>query len=172
MTGKKLKERKAAAIVFIGLLSIPFVPILSATTVSSDKPLTATVDLVIKNMGFYEGYKDGCWELNAYAVVENLGDSNVTMPIELTWTIQRLTTQKIVASGTVYFTDTMPSGGWAEQELTHARHLPNFGLFIMTCEVNPNHTINETNYDNNIHSGLFLSLFGTWFPKIMEPHAI
>jgi len=169
MFGHTKKIVRIVAVVLIVLMCIPMLQASSnrKQNVLGEKPCSANVgrpDLAFQKIGFYTIYGDHGLEVYAYANVVNNGNESA-YGIDVLYSVNRLPFMRTVSTDTIHVSDGLPPGGSVFLCLTYSRYLPKIGVFRMTCEVNPERTINESTYDNNILARNFLDLFGFWFPS-------
>jgi hypothetical protein len=158
----------ASVALVLGLLCVPsvsaFVNVANEyrtqiSDTSMDKP-----DLTITDIR-YGPYGDTgqIWVIST--AVYNIGNATAKGEIYITYTIRRLPSFFPVRADTVggYEPGLIPGSGLFYL-LEDASNLPKFGFFRVICEVNPDHIIEETNYENNRVTQNFLVLFGFWLP--------
>lgn len=122
-------------------------------------------DLKVESIGFLWNYGEHGCEVYAFAAVVNDGNESAVGPITLSYSVKRLATAKTVASDSLLVAGHLSVGETVIPCLTHSRYLPKLGLFRLTCEVNPGRTVNESEYQNNMLSGVYLDFCGLWFPR-------
>jgi hypothetical protein len=165
----------AGAIVLIAALF--FIPAFSASisqdllsndlrNLSVEKPssmVTGKPDLIVLNMGFAP-YGDNGRDMVACATIKNIGDLKVVEDLYLKYTFTRLIYKTITNIDTtwMYIGGGLKPGAEVYWSLIYEGELPKFGFFEFKCTINPNKTIEESNYDNNELSQKYLAFLGHW----------
>lgn len=172
--GKLMKTSKnykiSSIMLVLGLLCVPSISAVVIPRISENKvtferqtPLNSgKPDLAMDSIGFVPiGDAQVDWVVDCSII--NIGNGTAYGDINLAYTIRRLFSFIPVQSDTLYSSQSgLPPGQWTDFALSSNKVLPKFGFFRVTCEVNPDRTINESNYDNNKGAQNFLVLFGYW----------
>jgi hypothetical protein len=156
------------AVVCIALFLFSLVQALSwRPTVLAVKPMPVregSPDLIFESTGFKKNYGPHGFEIIGYAIVRNNGTEFAEGRVDLEYSIKRLAFHSVVANGTLLVSSVgLNPGESIFVELTHVKYLPKFGLFTLTCNVNPDRMVNESNYGNNEVKKLCFAFFRIWF---------
>lgn len=162
--------------IFIGAVVLVtylfFIPVLPASTSLSNvhHPVESSVeqpDLIVEQIGFAP-YGDSGLEDVAYIVIKNIGSTRSKEEISYKYTFTKMLFGIIPIRIVRTHTDSMIyEGGLGPQEtcsgaLIYENELPKFGVYKFSCTVNPDLTNEESNYNNNELSQLFIAFFGQW----------
>ena len=119
-------------------------------------------DLTIQGIG-YGSWGDAGQQHVVSTTIINIGNGNAIGEIDVKYIIKHLFSLIPVQSNMVdAYNFGLPPDHTSFYILEDVINLPRFGFFRVTCEVNPNRLIEESNYDNNNASQNFLVLFGYW----------
>jgi hypothetical protein len=173
---RNLSKKCAFVGVIILVVNLFFIPTLSAnisqnypqnhrTELFVEKPVSSggKPDLIVLRIGFAPSGNNGR-DMVAYATIKNIGDLKVVENLYLKYTFTRLIYKIITNIDTTW----MWIGGGLEPgeevywDLISEDRLLKFGFFEFKCTINPNKTIEESNYDNNELSQKYIAFFGQW----------
>lgn len=161
------KRRFLGMILVLALIVIPSINALTVTGTTINKKQVPSnsgeSDLIIESIN-YGTIGDGQDVHVVGGMIKNIGDAPAIGDIGISYTIRRLPSMINVKSSTGYMHGGIMPGTDVSFTIGDAHGLPAFGFFRVTCEVNPNHSIGESNYDNNQASQNFLVLFQVWIP--------
>jgi hypothetical protein len=162
-----MKNGHVIKVVLVIFLSFPIMQSLvcenrmqSGASVTS---ATAGPNLQIQQTGFLRRYGSYGFEIILYSTVVNTGDEAAVGPIVVEYNITRLSTRKMVANDSFLASSSLAPGDTVFLEMNRVKYLPKFGLFRVSCEVNPGRVVNETDYDNNKVQQLHVAVFDVWF---------
>jgi len=159
--------------VLIAILSLVLlVPSISAVTYQKFNPMEFDKpDLVIVGLSHHPDTV--MWQNVICCTVKNIGNTTVTGFVDLKVEIKRvyfgifLNNKSIQHySVNMYSTHGLPPGESWEQDFALDIDLPFWGFFRLYCWVNPNHTIEESNYSNNFYQQQVHVRFGNWIGAI------
>ena len=164
---KRVSGLALVLIVFICVTPVIAMPILRqipqediAQTSNEELPDLVIEQFVVSHHGDYPHYPG-----SIEAVIKNVGNVSTEFTEFSVWYwIGRLISLgQVGPSGTngLMYTTLRP-GDWAGVPLISERDTPKFGIFIIKAVVNPERTIQESNYDNNKYWHLAKVFFGRW----------
>ena len=148
-----LKRSLIVGIVFL-FLSTTCLPVLA----SEGKPDLIIEDIVTKPYNpFVDKYS---------CKVKNVGNETTNDWIMVTVTVKRLflgifplRTVRFYRVGTLP-SNGLPPGGVIDILFAYESNLPVYGIYRYSCVVNPDHSIEESDYDNNLFSKTYNAFFG------------
>jgi len=144
-------------IILLLFLSTTCIPVLA----SEGKP-----DLIVSMIGY--GPKDIHYPSRYYAVVENIGNATLwNKEYTLLYVFTRMVFKKIpitvLHDYTWCYLSRLAPGEQLDFELmVEPRDLPKFGYFEYKCIINPNKSLEESNYGNNDLSQDYFVFLGHW----------
>ena len=130
----------------------------------------ALPDLIVEQIGFSQKKIYDPWE--AYATIRNIGNASIEgsdFHLEYVFTrkvfgiipiIVRIDTVEITQFGGLE-----PGAFLAFDNIGRVRDLPKLGFFEFKCTVNPQKTMEESDYDNNDLAQNYIVVFGRWNGK-------
>jgi len=145
--------------IFIGgILSLLVLSSMPIVVGSEGKPDLIIEDIVTK--------PDNPIEDKYLCRVKNIGNGTTDDWIMVTVTVKRLFLG-IFPLRTVHFYrvgslpgNGLPPGGVIDILFAYEGDLPVFGIYRYSCVVNPDHSIEESDYDNNLFSKTYNAFFG------------